>query len=101
MITALLTPEQRKNIYLVFKEALNNSLKYAQATEIRITIDVIDKKLAMSLVDNGAGFVPEKESGTGNGLKNMYRRANEIGGHVVISSTPGKGTTITLSCIIT
>lgn len=96
-----LTPEQRKNIYLVFKEALNNALKYAQATEIRITIDVIDKKLAMSLADNGVGFIPEKESGTGNGLKNMYRRANEIGGHVVISSTPGEGTTITLSCIIT
>jgi signal transduction histidine kinase len=92
--------EQRKNIYMIFKEALNNSLKYAQCKNIRLTLKQINNRFVMQLGDDGTGFDPGREL-SGNGLQNMKRRADEIGGTLVINSGPGKGTLVELTVKIT
>jgi ligand-binding sensor domain-containing protein/two-component sensor histidine kinase len=88
--------EQRKNIYLIFKEAINNALKYADATEIRTEINTEGRNLIMTIADNGCGF-DEKTVRKGNGLQNMRQRANEIGGRLLISSDQD-GTRICFKC---
>lgn len=92
-----LSLEQRKNIYLVFKEALNNALKYAGATEIELDLERTAGGLELRLRDNGKGFRTDKTS-SGNGIRNMQLRAAEIGGEWTLDSREGGGTTILLRC---
>jgi two-component sensor histidine kinase len=89
--------EHRKNIYLIFKEALNNALKYAGAATISIGIDITGTKIQLLVQDDGKGFDPATVK-NGNGLKNLYARAAEIGGEIKITAAENKGTTITLTC---
>ena len=91
--------EHRKNIYLVFKEALNNSLKYSSATEIGITISRKNNQLQLTVKDNGKGF-NTATTATGNGLKNMQLRAKEINATLQILSAQNEGTVIELSCTV-
>lgn len=90
-----LNPEQRKNIYLVFKEALSNVVKYSQATEVNIIFSMGDGMLRMQIADNGKGFQTTLET-SGNGLQNMRARAMEMRGQVQVESVPGTGTSVTL-----
>lgn len=96
-ITALkLTPEKRRDFYLIYKEAINNLAKYAEATKASIHLSVKDNQLQMTITDNGKGF--DLTNGkTGNGLGNMRNRALQQGGRLDIESAVGKGTTITLT----
>ena len=90
---------QRKNIYLLLKEGVNNAAKYAQCNTLRITISYIHSTLNIFIVDDGIGFdlnKPHKSSG-GNGLHNMKKRAEELHGDLIIETKPGKGTTIQFS----
>jgi signal transduction histidine kinase len=87
--------EVRKNLYLIFKEATNNIVKYAQANKALFAIRGEKNNLMMMIKDNGKGFDINKLT-EGNGLKNMKKRANEIGADLVIDSYPGNGTTIQL-----
>lgn len=88
--------EQRRNIYLIFKEALNNACKYASASEITVDVRVAHRHLIISIADNGRGFDQVSARGGGNGLYNMKKRAGEIGGVLSIRSAPAEGTTIYL-----
>lgn len=83
----------RKNLYLIFKEATNNMVKYADANRAFFSISGTKNNLAMLIRDNGKGFDINKSS-QGNGLKNMKKRAQEIGGQLIIESGAGIGTTI-------
>jgi two-component system, NarL family, sensor histidine kinase UhpB len=85
--------EARKNLYLIFKEATNNMAKYADATKATFAIKSEKDKLTMMIRDNGKGF-DTNTSSSGNGLKNMKRRALEIGAQLLVDSRPGSGTTI-------
>ncbi|MCU7495690.1 MAG: GGDEF domain-containing protein [Ignavibacteria bacterium] len=85
--------EYRKHLYLIFKEALNNSLKYSKCTEISINTQVNGRILDITLYDNGTGFDMNKPS-SGNGLGNMKSRAEQIKGTLRIQSKPGEGTMI-------
>ena len=90
----------RKNIYLIFKESLANTIKHAHATSLGITVNVNAKEFQMVIHDDGKGFAPETlspRSRGGNGLKNMSSRANEIGATLDVKSQPGKGATVALS----
>jgi two-component system sensor histidine kinase UhpB len=87
--------EVRKNLYLIFKEATNNMVKYAGATKATFAIRGEKDHLSMEIRDNGKGFNPDKLS-EGNGLKNMKKRAEEIGAKLFIKSFPGNGTSIQL-----
>ncbi len=99
-----LSMEQRRNIYLIFKEALNNALKYAGCGNIIIELKKENNLLVLSVKDDGKGFnemvVAENKSG-GNGLKNMRHRAAEINGELRIDTEENKGTHILLKTNIT
>lgn len=88
--------EQRKNIYLICKEAVNNAYKYAEASEITVSFKKMSNKLLMHIADNGKGFEQEKLSSQGNGLFNMRERAIEINGILNIDSDKESGTVISL-----
>ncbi|MFZ1306323.1 MAG: 7TM diverse intracellular signaling domain-containing protein [Ferruginibacter sp.] len=69
----------RRNVFLVVKEALNNILKHAKATEVNITLIRVEDGLTLYIRDNGTGIDLEKLRQFGNGLKNMKKRMTDIG----------------------
>jgi signal transduction histidine kinase len=83
----------RHNVILAVKEAINNIIKHASATEVAFHVTFERDDLTISISDNGNGFNPVK-NGAGNGLANMKQRLEAIGGHCNIESLAGKGTTI-------
>jgi signal transduction histidine kinase len=85
--------EYRQQLYYIFKEALHNSLKHSAAREVILEAQMQGKRLQMRLKDDGKGFERVKMS-NGNGLENMKRRAEMIGGKLEVHSTAGKGTMI-------
>ena len=91
-----LSMEQRKNIYLIFKEALNNAVKYSGTEKIVITVSVQNKKMLLQIKDFGKGFDVVK-MGRGNGLDNMKNRAKELNGLLTVESATDKGTTVQLT----
>jgi len=94
-----LPPEMRHNIFLVVKEALTNALKHARAREVRLQAKASAKTLEIVVQDDGQGFeaqgLPPKP-GKHQGLGNMRRRAEDMGGTVAVESAPGKGTVVRL-----
>jgi len=83
------------NIYRTIQEAVNNAIKYANASQIVIDVKNIDDKISIEIQDNGIGFdVASIEKG--NGLLNMQKRIEDIGGIFSLISKPGKGTAIVL-----
>jgi signal transduction histidine kinase len=91
--------EVRKNLYLIFKEATNNLVKYAGADKAMFAIKGENNHLIMLIQDNGKGFDTTRST-QGNGLKNMQKRAEEINARLTIASAPGTGTTIQLSVAV-
>lgn len=88
---------ERKNIFLIFKEAVYNIIKYAECTEVAISLQKQSDKVCLIITDNGLGFDAMRTNAyNGNGIKNMQSRAEEIGGALTIESKPGMGTTITV-----
>jgi ligand-binding sensor domain-containing protein len=88
---------ERKNIFLIFKEATHNIVKYAGCTEVNIVIKKSADKLVISISDNGKGSIANGMNPyNGNGIKNMKSRAEEMKGNFQITSQEGKGTTINL-----
>ncbi len=83
------------NIYRTIQEAINNSIKYAEATAITIDIAVQNEQLLITIQDNGSGF-DLAEIIQGNGLKNMKKRMEDSNGKMELTSTPGSGTKIDL-----
>ena len=83
------------NIYRTIQEAVNNAIKYAEASEITISVKSIDKRIAISIADNGIGFITS-EVKKGNGLLNIEKRIEDIGGIFNLVSEDKKGTTISL-----
>lgn len=91
-----LTSEQKRNIYLVIKEALNNILKHAKADTITMKMDLKDNTLIFRIQDNGKGFDATKNRIAANGLRNMQRRIVDIGGTYDLT-TGNKGTLVQFS----
>jgi len=88
--------EYRQHLLLIFKEAINNSLKYSGCNEISLKVNLKGKRLDMLLVDDGTGF-DIQDIQTGNGLKNMKDRARSIGGTLTIRSSVKDGTGVEFS----
>jgi len=86
----------RQQIYLVFKEAVNNAVKHSGATEVDSRLSTEEGRYNLVIHDNGNGFTPD-DNGEGNGLNNMRNRARSIGGRLDIASSPETGTTLTLT----
>jgi signal transduction histidine kinase len=90
-----INPEERKYIFLIFKEAINNAVKYSESKVIKIAINQDEEYFNLVIQDDGRGFNPLTEN-SGNGLKNMQERAHAIQAFFEIHSIENKGTTITL-----
>lgn len=84
----------RHNLFLAYKEALANAVKYSGCKEIRVRYEAKDNGWILSVTDDGCGFDVGKTSGLGNGLGNMCQRLADIGGECRIESKPGKGTCV-------
>ena len=98
--TLKLDSEKRKNLFLIFKEAINNAVKYSQSTEVSISLSLQSNNLQMEVMDNGKGF-NKAEVKNGNGLSNMKDRAAAIAGALQYNTEPRKGTRIVLVVPIT
>ncbi|WP_114491989.1 tetratricopeptide repeat-containing sensor histidine kinase [Candidatus Ulvibacter alkanivorans] len=84
---------QGMNIYRIIQEAVNNALKYAEASEVRVEVAKVNSVFHIQIIDNGVGFDSEQEM-KGNGLSNIKKRARDLEGDVVIVSEKGEGTNI-------
>ncbi len=91
--------DQRRDFYLIFKEGVNNLVKYAGATEGKVRVSVDHKIISLEISDNGKGF-DEHSVQAGNGMQNMKQRAAKWKSHLQIKSSPGKGTSILLDMIV-
>ena len=100
----VLTKQQDVVIYRILQEAINNIMKHAQATHIEIIAEADAENIYIEINDNGIGFKVKideiydgQSSGIhGLGLLNMKERTEMLDGKFNITSTPGKGTTISL-----
>jgi signal transduction histidine kinase len=77
--------------YHIAQEALNNSLKHAQAAHVTVTLQRSPAGVVLEVVDDGRGFDPGQAGQGGMGLGNMQARAREIGACLEILSQPGQG----------
>lgn len=85
-----------RNLTMIFKEAMNNALKYSGAGQLDLVATLSDEReLTIQLRDDGKGFDPA-ESRNGHGLQNMRTRAGRLGGTLNVESAPGAGTTLVL-----
>lgn len=95
-----LNMEERRDLFLVFKEAVNNLAKYSQCKNAWIELRIRQDKLVMKIQDDGIGFDPGKAD-SGNGLNNMNKRAQSLKGKLAIESTPDRGSTVLLAIPLT
>jgi signal transduction histidine kinase len=86
----------RRNLYLIFKEILQNVIKHAAASRVEITLTETDGRLILQVSDNGVGIDPAREN-TGTGLHNFQRRAQALGGKIEIFSEKNQGTRVLFS----
>ncbi|HEY3863940.1 MAG TPA: two-component regulator propeller domain-containing protein [Verrucomicrobiae bacterium] len=94
-----LKAEVRHDVFLVLKEAFNNSLKYSQATLVQVRVAIEGEAVRIDIEDNGCGFELNGHANgrKGNGLENMRRRCENLGGRFTVASAPGQGTQIGLT----
>jgi signal transduction histidine kinase len=90
-----LSMEQRRNIYLIFKESVNNLVKYSKCTQAFVSIRMDKRSIVMMVKDNGVGFNPNASTDR-NGIRNLKARAHSLRGVLDIQSSQDQGTSITL-----
>ncbi len=93
--------QMRHGVFLAFKEALNNIARHSQATEARLKIAIDDLGLMIAVTDNGRGFATDNLSPGMDGLANMRRRMERLGGSCTITSHPGQGASVELRLRLT
>jgi signal transduction histidine kinase len=91
---APLDSEQRHQLFLAFKEALNNIVRHSGAKEVSLSIRVEMGQLVVALRDDGRGFVASPTVAGADGLRNMRERLQRIGGACDVVSQPGAGTSV-------
>jgi len=91
---------ERKNFYLIFKEAVNNIVKYSGATEADISLQATAHLFSLKVSDNGRGFDVTKQC-AGSGLKNMQSRASEMNAVLEVDSSRATGTRVYVAVSIT
>ena len=96
LLNKSLSMQQRRDFFLVFKEAVNNIAKYSNCSKAEIKLSSINHHIQLSITDNGIGFDVNKQT-TSNGLKNMKARAGALGGELLIRSVIGSGTGLQLN----
>lgn len=90
-----LSVDVRRNVLLIFKEALHNAVRHGQCRRVAVQWRLTPDELWLQIADNGTGFDVTRAS-SGNGLANLRRRAQEIGAALQLKSEPGAGTRLNL-----
>ena len=91
--------QTRHNIAMSVKEAVHNVIKHANAEELSLRVSLVERRLTISVQDDGCGFEAADHAG-GSGLKNMHRRLADLGGSCVIRSKAGAGTIVEMNLMI-
>jgi ligand-binding sensor domain-containing protein/signal transduction histidine kinase len=95
-----LDADVRRQLYLIFKEAVNNAARHSRCTQAEIELDVAQGYLLLHVRDNGRGFDPNGDAATsrnGNGLASMRERARALGGEIEIISQANLGAAVKLN----
>ncbi|WP_407557412.1 tetratricopeptide repeat protein [Winogradskyella sp. 4-2091] len=92
---AVFSSVQGMNIYRITQEAIHNTLKYAKASKINVEIYQVNNHIRVSIKDDGIGF-NDTNTVLGNGIRNMKKRAHELGGNLSVETKENKGTSVTL-----
>lgn len=95
--TQPMSSELRRNLFLTVKEAMHNIVKHSGAKNVKFSLIIDHLRLEMIIQDDGNGFEMEKTKQWGNGLINMRKRLEEMGGHFEIKSFVNEGTKILFS----
>jgi signal transduction histidine kinase len=95
-----LPPDVRHNVFLAFKESVNNVVKHAQATEVHARLRLNESSFTFEIEDNGRGPAGAEQKTGRNGLRNMRTRMEDVGGNFSIGPAAGKGTIVRLSAPI-
>jgi len=86
--------QQRRDVFLIFKEAINNAAKYSGACAVKVKLQKAMNNIIMEITDNGKGF--ERTETSSNGLKNMQTRAMAMNGNLEIISGENRGTAVVM-----
>jgi len=91
-------PDVRHNIFLIAKEALTNALKHANGTIVHLQVRTDVRGFDLVVADDGKGFDVSSTTADGrrNGMENMRRRAEALGGRLTVTSGPSQGTRVEL-----
>jgi signal transduction histidine kinase len=89
----ILDPALKQNLYLIFKESINNVIKHAQACKVKVHLINTTEQFTMTIYDDGKGFLTDTVS-RGNGLRNMERRAKAMNAEFSLQSREGTLLTI-------
>jgi hypothetical protein len=90
-----LTPARVLHVLRMLQEAVTNALRHGRARTLAIGARAQEGRVAIEVRDDGIGF-DARNAGSGRGLKNLQRRAAELGAELVIDSAPGRGTAVTV-----
>lgn len=82
------------HLFRLSQEALSNALRHSEATKVVLSLHEKDQLVVLTIFDNGQGFDPKQEKVASYGLKTMKERAEEIGGHFLLTTHEGEGTSI-------
>jgi signal transduction histidine kinase len=94
---ASLRPELRRDVFLILKESINNTVRHSQCRQVEIRVELRDSSMLMRIRDDGVGFDPEEAAAAeGHGLSSMRARAAQYGGRLEVTSQPGEGATVVL-----
>lgn len=94
---ALLSMSQTTETLQVVREAMSNSLRHGEATVLTVALHKDERQICLLVHDNGRGFDPSRQSGSGHGLTNMQARAKLLGATISVESAPASGTRVLLS----
>jgi signal transduction histidine kinase len=95
--SAVIPPDLRHNVFLAFKESVNNLVKHAQATEARIRLRLDTGTFTFEIEDNGRGLPPDALNKGRNGLRNMRQRMEDVGGNFELGPGAARGTIVRLT----
>jgi len=95
-LTQKLGAELRRDVFLIFKESLNNAVRHSNCTHVMIELRLDQYSLTLVVSDDGCGFAASGSS-EGHGLVSMQRRAKALGGELKLQSLAGEGTKVSFS----